>query len=166
MLQEWPESMRRWKSSLLLLLLAVAGLAQTASQLQIAAVVRVGSQLACLCGTCNNTVADCQMLECHFSKPAKMRIAALQAAGRSDSEIIDEFIGQYGKRVLAAPPAEGFNLLAWVMPFVAIGAGLGAIWLFIRRSRKPAAGPAAPAEAETLSRYQERINKDLAKLDE
>ena len=158
--------MRRWRSSFLALLLAAAGLAQTASQLQIAGVVRVGSKLACLCGTCNNTVADCQMLECHFSKPAKLRIAALLAAGRSDSEIIDEFVAQYGKRVLAAPPAEGFNLLAWAMPFAAIGAGLGAIWFFLRRFRKPAAVPATPAEAETLSRYQERMDKDLAKLDE
>jgi cytochrome c-type biogenesis protein CcmH len=74
-------------------------------------------------------------------------------------------VGQYGKRVLAVPPAEGFNLLAWVMPFAAIGAGLAMIWLFIRRIRKPAPSPDAPVDPAVLSRYQERIESDLTKLD-
>jgi len=157
--------MHRLRASLLLLMLAAASLAQTASQLQTDAIRRVGSKLACLCGTCNNTVSDCQMLECHFSKPAKERIAALQVLGKSDSAIIDEFVGEYGKRVLAVPPAEGFNLLAWVMPFAAIGAGLAMVWLFIRRIRKPAPPTGAPLDPAALSRYQERIEADLTKLD-
>lgn len=157
--------MRRFKNSLLLLALAAASLAQTASQLQTDAIRRVGDKLACLCGTCNNTVATCQMIECHFSKPAKQRIAALVGQGKSDQEIIDLFVGEYGKRVLAAPPAEGFNLLGWVMPFVAIAAGLVMIWLFIQRFRKPAVAKVPAAGDEVLSRYQERIEKDLEKLD-
>jgi len=156
--------MRRLKASLLALILAVASLAQSASQLQTDAVKRVGGKLACLCGTCKNTVADCPMIECHFSKPAKERIAALAAAGKSDADIIDGFVKEYGNQIFAAPPAEGFNLLAWVMPWVAVGAGLAMVWLFIRRFRKPAAA-ASPGESEILSRYQERIEKDLAKLD-
>ena len=154
--------MQRWRASILLVVLAAVSLGQSASQLQTDAVRRVGSRLACLYGTCNNTVADCQMLECHFSRPARARIAALQAMGKSDSEIVDTFVAQYGKQVLAAPPAEGFNLLAWVMPYVALGAGLAAIWLFLRRFRKPAA---LPVDDEALSRYRERIEKDLTKLD-
>jgi cytochrome c-type biogenesis protein CcmH len=126
---------------------------------------RVGSKLACLCGGCKNTVADCQMLECHYSKPARERIAELQAAGRSDAEIIDEFIQKNGKQALAVPPAEGFNLLAWVMPFVAIAAGLCMIWLFIQRFRKPLAASHALADTATLSHYQAQIERDLKKLD-
>lgn len=157
--------MRRWKSSILLLILTAACLAQNASQIQSDAVRRVGGKLACLCGTCNNTVADCPMIECHFGKPAKERIAALSAAGAPDSQIIDQFVKEYGKQIYAAPPAEGFNLLAWVMPWVAIAFGLSAVWLFIKRFRKPAPVPGQPADSETLARYQERIEKDLAKLD-
>ena len=155
--------MRRLKGSLLVLIVAAACLAQSASQLQTDAVKRIGGRLACLCGTCKNTVADCAMIECHFSKPAKMRIVALAAAGKSDSEIIDEFVKEYGNQIFAAPPAEGFNLLAWVMPWVAIAAGLAVIWMFIRRFRCPA--PAGPSDPALLARYQERIDKDLAKLD-
>jgi len=155
--------MRRLKGSILVLIVAAACLAQSASQLQTDAVKRIGGRLACLCGTCKNTVADCAMIECHFSKPAKMRIVALAAAGKSDSAIIDEFVKEYGNQIFAAPPAEGFNLLAWVMPWVAIAAGLAVIWMFIRRFRRPA--PAGPSDPALLARYQERIDKDLAKLD-
>ena len=157
--------MRRWKNSLLLLVLTAACLAQSASQLQTDSIRRVGSKLACLCGACKNTVADCPMLECHFGKPAKVRIAALQASGRTDSEIIDLFVKEYGNQVLAVPPAEGFNLLAWVMPWMAVALGLSMIWLFIRRFRKPASAKVSPSDSEALARYRERIEKDLANLD-
>ncbi|HXG33388.1 MAG TPA: cytochrome c-type biogenesis protein CcmH [Bryobacteraceae bacterium] len=156
--------MRRLKTSALVLLLAAAALSQTASQLQSDAVRRVGVHLACLCGTCKNTVADCPMLECHFAKPARVRIAALLAQGKSDAEIIEIFVKEHGKQVLAVPPAEGFNLLAWTMPFVAIAAGLMLIWVFIHRFRKPAEASSAVPD-ETLSRYRDEIEKDLARLD-
>lgn len=64
---------------------------------------------------------------------------------------------------MAVPPAGGFNLLAWVMPFVANTLGLGVIWMFIRRFRRPAAAPVAGPES--LNRYREHIEKDLSKLD-
>ncbi len=156
--------MQRLKVSLLAFALAVASLGQSASQLRTDAVKRVGGKLACLCGTCKNTVADCPMIECHFSKPAKERISTLAASGMSDAGIIDVFLKEYGNQILAAPPAEGFNLLAWVMPWVAVGAGLAMIWFFMRRFRKPAA-EVSPGESQILSRYQEQIEKDLAKLD-
>ncbi len=156
--------MRRLKTSALVVLLAAAALSQTASQLQSDAVRRVGVHLACLCGTCKNTVADCPMLECHFAKPARVRIASLLAQGKSDAEIIEIFVKEYGKQVLAVPPAEGFNLLAWTMPFVAIAAGLMLIWVFIQRFRKPPTAPSAVPD-ETLSRYRDEIEKDLARLD-
>ena len=157
--------MRRWRTSVLAVLLAAISLAQSSSQFQTEAVKRVGVKLACLCGGCKNTVADCQMLECHYSSPARKRIAELQAAGRSDAQIIEEFIQKNGKQALAVPPAEGFNLLAWVMPFVAIAAGLGMIWAFIQRFRKPLVASNALADTATLSHYQEQIERDLKKLD-
>jgi len=157
--------MQRLRTSILVVLLASISLGQSASQFHTESVRRVGARLACLCGGCKDTVASCQMLECHYSKPARERIAELQAAGWSDDRIIDEFVQKNGKQALSAPPAEGFNLLAWVMPFVAIAAGLGMIWVFIQRFRKPLEASNALAETATLSHYQERIERDLKKLD-
>ena len=157
--------MQKLRTSILAVLLASISLGQSASQFHTEAVRRVGSKLACLCGGCKDTVATCQMLECHYSRPARERIAELLSAGKSDQEIIDEFVRKNGKQALAVPPAEGFNLLAWVMPFVAIAAGLGLIWGFIQRFRKPLEASNAHADTATLSRYQEQIERDLKKLD-
>jgi cytochrome c-type biogenesis protein CcmH/NrfF len=83
-----------------------------------------------------------------------------------DDAIVDDFIKREGKRALAVPPAEGFNLLSWTMPFIAIGLGVWAIWAFIVRSRKIAVADApGRVDRAALDRYQEQIDKDLAKLE-
>jgi cytochrome c-type biogenesis protein CcmH len=156
--------MQRFQSKLLLILVAGLCLAQSASERVTPDMRRVGDKLACLCGSCKNTVANCPMLGCHYSSPAREKIAAMQAQGKGDQEIIDSFIKAEGLRALAVPPAEGFNLAAWVMPFVAIGLGLAFIYWFMQRNRRPAA--ALPqVDSAALDRYHEQIEKDLAKLD-
>ena len=71
-----PNNMSKSKSKLLLgLVLAGVCLPQTASQLVTPEIRRVGDKLACKCGSCNNTVATCSMLQCHYSLPARKRSA-------------------------------------------------------------------------------------------
>jgi len=138
-------------------------LAQTPSQLLTPEMKRVGDKLACLCGACKNTVANCAMLECHYSLPARQKIVKMLAAGFSDQQIIDSFVKEHGLKALAVPPAEGFNLLAWIMPFVAIAAGLFLIWVFIRRYRKPTVIP--EIDPKLVERYHERMESDIAQLE-
>jgi cytochrome c-type biogenesis protein CcmH len=144
-------------------LLAAFSLGQVSSELVTEDIRRVGSKLACLCGSCKNSVGDCAMLACHYSKPARERIKAMQAEGKPDQAIVDDFVKTEGIRALVVPPAEGFNLLAWVMPFAMIGIGLASIWWFIKRFSKPAAAP--DLDPRVLERYQDTIEKDLSKLD-
>ncbi len=144
--------------------LAALAMAQSGAQLVTPEVKRVGSRLACLCGSCKNTVGDCAMLECHYSKPARIKVISMQKEGRDDDAIVAQFVKDEGRRALAAPPAEGFHLLAWIMPFAVIVLGLGAIWWFVKRiGPKPATVPAV--DDKTLGRYHEQIEKDLAQLD-
>ena len=84
-------------------LLAVAALAQTASEKPSVDVRRVGARLACQCG-CKDSVATCSMLECHFSKPAKEKIAQMQSVGMTDDQIVKSFIGEYGAGIFLAKP--------------------------------------------------------------
>jgi cytochrome c-type biogenesis protein CcmH len=157
--------MRRLRVSLLLAVLGGLALAQTGQDFVTPEIKRVGQKLACLCKSCKNTVADCPMLECHYAKPAREEIARQQAAGVSDDAIVASFVRREGTQALAVPPAEGFNLLAWVMPFVAIGLGLLAIYAFIRKFSRPRAAEVAAVDPAVLNRYQDQIEKDLAKLE-
>ena len=77
--------MRKLKSSVLLLALSAVCLPQSATTLVTPEIRRVGDKLACKCGACNNTVATCQMLECHYSLPAREKIAEMQKSGHGRS---------------------------------------------------------------------------------
>src|SRR3954468_24862552 len=100
--------MPRLKNRLLVLVIAAAALAQTAAEKPNVDVRRVGARVACQCG-CKDSVATCSMLECHFSTPAKESIAPMQSVGRSDEQIVQPFIREYGAGVYLAPP----NAFGW-----------------------------------------------------
>ena len=155
--------MHKWKSSVLVILLTAISIAQTPTQLLTPAIRRVGDKLACLCGSCKNTVATCQMLECHYSHPARQQIASMQSASASDESIVESFVKKSGLQSLAVPPTQGFSLLAWAMPVVAILLGLTTILFFVKRVRKPVAVPQINREA--LDRYNREIEKDMARFD-
>jgi cytochrome c-type biogenesis protein CcmH len=145
--------MHRLRNSLLVALVA---LAQTASLKPSFDVRRVAQRLACLCG-CKDSVATCAMIECSFSKPAKERIAKMLSEGMSDQAIIDVFVKEYGLKVYLAEP----SAFGWLVPCLSIAAGLGVIWLFLRRFRKPR----PRAEDPALAKYRDQIERDTAHLD-
>jgi len=155
--------MRRLKNSLFVLVIAAAALAQTASEKPNVDVRRVGARVACQCG-CKDSVATCSMLECHFSKPAKERIAQMQSVGMSDEQIVQAFIRDYGAGVYLAPP----NAFGWIVPYASLGLGMVVIWLFIRRYYKPKPmTDLGPVEIDdpALAKYKDQIEKDMANLE-
>lgn len=159
--------MFRLRSNLLLAVLMAACLAQEGSQLVTPDIRRVGQKLACLCGSCKNTVGNCPMLECHYAKPAREKIARMQAASKGDGEIVNAIVKEQGLQALSAPPAEGFSLLAWVLPFAALALGLYGLLLFMKRIRRGAAVQAAPEiDPAVLERYREAVEKETANLDQ
>jgi cytochrome c-type biogenesis protein CcmH len=155
--------MQRFRNSLLILLVAAAALAQTASEKPSLDTRRVGARLACQCG-CKDSVATCSMLECSFSKPAKERIARMQAVGMTDDQIIQAFVHDYGPGIYLAPP----SAFGWIVPYASVGLGLVVIWLFIRKYRKPtplAEIGAMEIDDPELAKYKDQIDRDLAKLE-
>jgi len=157
--------MYRLRNSFLILFVALAAaLSQTASEKPSASVLRVGNRLKCQCG-CGDSVSTCDMLDCGFSKPAKLRIAQMQAVGMSDDQIIQAFIRDYGQGVYLAPPSP----FGWIVPYAGAGLGLVIVWLVLRKYRKPtvAAAPAGDLEIDDpdLLKYKSQIEKDLADLE-
>jgi cytochrome c-type biogenesis protein CcmH len=159
--------MYRLRNSLLVLIAAVAasfsGDAQTAAEKPSTDVRRVGTRLQCQCG-CKDSVSTCSMLECSFSKPAKEKIARMQAVGMSDDQIIQSFIRDNGAGIYLAPP----SAFGWIIPYAAIGVGMLIIWAFLKRYRKPQPlAEVGPMELDdpALEKYKDQIEKDLAKLE-
>ena len=155
--------MRRFKNSLLLLILTMAALAQTASEKPSLDVRRVGMRLQCQCG-CKDSVATCSMLECGFSKPAKEKIARMLALGMTDQQIIDDFVRENGPGIYLSPP----SAFGWIVPYASVGFGLVVIWLFMKKYRKPKPmADLGPIELDDpqLAKYKDQIEKDLANFE-
>jgi cytochrome c-type biogenesis protein CcmH len=82
------------------------------------------------------------------------------AAGDSPEQVKAYFVEKYGLWILLAPPRQGFNLLVWVVPFVALGAGLVLVLLLVRRwSRRTAGASPGPAPDAAM---RARIHREMA----
>ena len=68
-------------------------------------------------------------------------VEAKREAGWTKQQVKDALVADFGPSVLAAPPARGFGLVAWVAP-IAIGVvGIAVALALIRRRRQPAPAP-------------------------
>ena len=104
----------------------------------------IAEALTCQCG-CGLTVANCNHPNCSFSVPMREHIDTMLSHGMGRTEIIGYFRKQYGEKILSAPTAQGFNLLAWTMPFVALIVGGGLVVLMMGRWRGgPPSSPQSP----------------------
>jgi len=61
-------------------------------------------------------------------------------AGRGNDEIVGYFVARYGESVRLAPDVGGVQLWAWILPFLAFGAGMAVVSLAIRRWHRASAG--------------------------
>ena len=91
-------------------------------------------------------------------------IAAELDEAKSDDSIISHFAEKYGLTVLSAPPATGFNRIAWITPFAALAVGAMLVIYFVRRFR--AKWVAAPADIANIdvAKYQEKVEEELKKF--
>ncbi|MBF6569959.1 MAG: cytochrome c-type biogenesis protein CcmH [Candidatus Binataceae bacterium] len=129
----------------------------------------VAEGLTCQCG-CGLTVANCNHPNCEFSVPVRGKIDAMIAKGMDRAQIIASFRKIYGEKVLSAPTTQGFNLFAWIIPPLALLAGIGIMALTLSRWRKtpqpapastpptlPAADENDPMRRELERQLRERI---------
>ena len=122
--------------------------------------------LTCQCG-CGLTVHSCNHLQCGSGIPLKNEVLTLVNQGLGRDEILVQFRTRYGEKILSSPTTEGFNLTAWILPFVVIGLGAAAVVVVVRRwTVSPAASAEASAPIATISAAdQERLRVELSKGD-
>ena len=106
-----------------------------------------------------------QTVSKHYSGAAeeiRSGIRRMLSQGKTQQEILDFYVAQHGKRILAMPEARGFNLLAFVLPGVFLLLGGWGTFLLVRRWQrgKPSAEPAQVA-ADASTGYAERLEREL-----
>jgi cytochrome c-type biogenesis protein CcmH len=72
--------------------------------------------------------------------------------------------------VLAAPPKRGFNLLAWLLPFVGLGIGGAVLALLARRWSRTGeetvpADPSGNGRGPLDPELERRVDEELARFD-
>jgi len=135
-----------------------AGAQQPARHADEEAVYRIAAQLRCV--VCQNlSVADSPS---EMASQMRGVIRERLAAGETPEQVVGYFVDKYGEWILLEPRRAGFTLLVWVLPPIAVVAGLGIVAvLLVRWTRRGAtvprpAGPVDPAMAERIRREMER----------
>lgn len=122
----------------------------------------VASQL--YCPVCESTPLDvCPTEAC---RQWRELIRSQLADGMTEDQIKQYFVDNYGARVLAEPPKQGYFWLAYLLPPVIILAGAIMLFRSFKLWTKPKSAAAEPDEVQSdpskddyLARFEEEIKK-------
>lgn len=104
----------------------------------------IGNKVICLCG-CQTSLNDCPHPNCPVKAQMQKIIRTDLAEGKSEHAVLQDLVDRYGQKVLAAPPPQGFNLAAWILPGVGLLIGLFLAIAIVRRLLRKAPQTAVPA---------------------
>ncbi|MEI9811791.1 MAG: cytochrome c-type biogenesis protein CcmH [Acidobacteriota bacterium] len=156
-------SLKKFKTSALVILAAAFCVAQTANEYESPQVIDIAGKLNCNCG-CHLTM-KCVMPPsgvCPTCRTQKIRIASMLKSGMTEQQVLDEYVKERGQEVLVVSP----GTLGYTGPYIALGLGLVGVLFTLRYLQKKKAAPVvAPANDAQLARYHDQIEKDLEKFD-
>jgi cytochrome c-type biogenesis protein CcmH/NrfF len=122
----------------------------------------VETSLKCQCG-CGLDVHSCQFqMQCGESPVWSLRIRESLERGESVEAIRAGFVSEFGTEVLMLPPAEGFNILGYLLPAVAILTAGMFVGVIARGNSTRAR--LAPVE-QVSDAEEERLRAAMRKLD-
>lgn len=150
--------MTRERALILIALLAILGaVAWSARPHEATAaerVDRITGELRCV--TCQGLSVKDSPAE--SARQMKDLVVQRVAEGRSDDEIRNEFRASYGDWVLLSPSTSSWNGLIWLVPLVALAAGVA---VAVGRIRPTPPSVAAPPARE-LAALRERVAREEA----
>ena len=122
---------------------------------------RITSELRCV--TCQGLSVKDSPAE----SARQMRDLVVQrvAEGRTDDQIRDEFRASYGDWVLLSPPVASWTGLIWLVPLIAVAAGLAVAIGRVRTSGLTAGAPTASELAALRERVAREEALDLPQTD-
>jgi cytochrome c-type biogenesis protein CcmH len=151
------------KARMALVALALfASFAPSAVAAQRASLIEIEKQVMCpVCGTL------LQLAESPQAQREKAFIRRLIAEGKTEAQVKDALVAEYGEEVLALPQGSGFSLSAYVVPIVAFLVAAVALAIGVLRWRRAGreGGRSGPAAAGPKGDDAERLDADLARYD-
>ena len=87
--------------------------------------------------------------------------------GWTENQIKNYFVEQYGDRVLAEPPRQGFNWLVYIVPVVIFLGGIYLLfrgfqtWLAASEDRSGRDDRSKPGTVKTSEEYKQRVEEEL-----
>ena len=148
---------------LLVAVLSLAVLAPSAAAEQRASLTEIEKQVMCpVCGTL------LQLAESPQAQRQKVFIKRLIDEGRTEEQIKDALVAEYGEEVLALPPDSGFSLSAYVVPIVALLIAAIALAAGVWRwggAGGPKGGGGTPRAPGPSGEDADRLDADLARYD-
>ncbi len=124
----------------------------------------LGHHLMCVCG-CGQVLLECNHVGCQYSDRMRVELAAALDRGDNDDLTLQSFVQKYGTTVVAAPSTTGFGRVAWIMPFIALVAGLGTVVMVVRAWRNRPAPTLAdgiqPVRGPELERFRDQADREV-----
>jgi cytochrome c-type biogenesis protein CcmH len=115
-----------------------------------------------VCITCHTTLDESSS---PFAVEMKAEIARQIKACRTNGQIIDSMVSQFGPAVLSTPQTHGFDLIAWVLPLGGILLGAAALgfgarrWQAVRTSASGDSTQRSGLDAEDERRVDEELER-------
>lgn len=146
----------------LLALAALAGVPLAGAAEPRASLSEIEGEVMCpVCGTLLELAESPQALR------EKAFIARLVSEGRTEAQIKDALVAEYGNEVLALPRGSGFDLSAYLVPAIAFVLALIALALGVLRWRRAGGSrdDGEPPPDGPSAEDSERLDEDLARYD-
>ena len=144
------------------LTLALALLAPAAGAAGPASLTEIEKQVMCpVCGTL------LQLAESPQAQRERVFINRLIDEGKTEGQVKDALVAEYGDEVLALPPDSGFSLSAYLVPIAAFLTAVVALTIGVLRWRRAGGGDDGPATqaAGPSGEDADRLDADLARYD-
>jgi cytochrome c-type biogenesis protein CcmH len=127
-----------------------------------ASLIEIEKEVMCpVCGTL------LQLAESPQAMREKAFVRRLIAEGKTEAQVKDALVAEYGDAVLALPKGSGFSLSAYVVPIVAFIAAAIALAFGVLRWRRAGGGGdrERPGPSGPKGEDAERLDADLARYD-
>ncbi len=173
---EWTKDMKifdKYRKNLILVLvvLMIVFSAQAIYASSLTEVNEVAREFICNCG-CNKLLPNCDM-QC--GKDLRAAIGKKLDSGMNKEQIVNYMLKNYNKQILSAPPMKGFDLSAWITPYIIIAIGGGLIMAVIvawtrASSQTPEPGPQTSEEKlkeepKIDDKYKDKLDQELKDFD-